>query len=118
MMDVASAQDVIGRKLHDVIHHSHPDGRPCVADDRPIYLAASQGVVKHVSEELFFPIHREPVWVEYWATPIVQDGVLQGAICTFQDISEQRHVGLGRIDATGETLVIDRDWAAGPLSSS
>lgn len=161
MMGFKHEEDVIGHKLHNLIHHSHPDGSVYLAAQCPIYLAASEGVAAHVREEQFFPVDGEPVWVEYWATPVTQDGVLQGAICTFSDISEQRQqddvrrgverrrsalldladtlrnmddlaamsavaadivgktldvsaAGFGRIDAAGETLVIDRDWVSDP----
>ena len=159
MMGYADAKDVIGRKLHDVIHHSHPDGSRYSVDDCPIYRAARTGEACHVEEELFFPIAGTPLWVTYRATPIVQDGEQRGAICTFQDIGEKRSgerqrrgaeerraallqlgdalrnmedaaamagaaaetvgrtlaldaAGFGRIDASGETLLIDRDWTA------
>ncbi|QJE01380.1 PAS domain S-box protein [Massilia forsythiae] len=90
MMGFARVEDVVGSRLHDLIHHSHPGGAPYAEADCPIYLAASAGIPAHVKEELFFPLHGAPLWVEYRATPILQDGVLQGAICTFQDVSEQR----------------------------
>lgn len=161
MMGFANARDVIGRRLHDVIHHSHVDGSPYPEAECPIYVAARDGTPAHVTEELFFPIDREPLWVEYRATPIVQDGKLQGAICTFEDITERRQrafeqaaaearraallslsdtlrnmdkpatmaaaaaevvghtlgvsaAGYGWIDATDQTLLIERDWAVAP----
>jgi len=89
MMGFAQAEDAIGRKLHDVIHHSHPDGSHYPVVDCPIYTAASIGVAQHVAQEQFFPIEGPPVWAEYWATPIVENGELKGAICTFQDITER-----------------------------
>jgi PAS domain S-box-containing protein len=159
MMGFADPKAVIGRKLHDIIHHSHADGRPYQAEQCPIYVAAQTGTPAYVEEELFFPIAGPPLWVTYRATPILQDGEQQGAICTFQDIGDRRSrerqrraaeerraallqlgdalrnmddadamaaaaaetvgrtllidaAGLGRIDASGETLVIDRDWTA------
>ncbi|WP_242152295.1 PAS domain S-box protein [Sphingomonas sp. BAUL-RG-20F-R05-02] len=161
MMGLTSAKDVIGRRLHDIIHHTHVDGSPYPEAQCPIYRAARDGTPAHVTEELFFPIGGEPLWVEYRATPIIQDGRLGGAICTFQDISERREreakkagvearrtglltlgdalrnmecpiamaaaaaeivgrtldvsaAGFGRIDASDETLLIERDWAIAP----
>ncbi|MBJ6123475.1 PAS domain S-box protein [Sphingomonas sp. BT553] len=121
MLGFSRAQDVIGRKIHDLIHHSHPNGAAYPAAECPIYLAASQGTPMHVAEELFFPIGRDPVWVEYWATPIVEDGVLQGAICTFQDITDRREQERARQEAearraalmeVGEQLRNSEDLAA------
>ena len=90
MLGFASAGDVVGRKLHDLIHHSHPDGSAYAASECPIYIAASTGRAAHVVEEQFFPLEGPPVWVEYRATPVVRGGELQGAICTFQNINARR----------------------------
>lgn len=158
MMGFARTEAVIGRKAHNMFHHSRADGSPYSETDCPIYKAAHDGIASHVVDDWFFPPEAEPLRVEYWATPILQDNILQGAICTFQDITErcrqerlieqtqQRRmaltqlserlrnlddlgeisaiaaeivgralnvscVALGRIDATCETLVIDRDWS-------
>ena len=90
MLGFAAADDVVGRKLHDLIHHSHPDGSAYAASECPIYIAASTGRAAHVVEEQFFPLEGPPVWVEYRATPVVRGGELQGAICTFQNINARR----------------------------
>ena len=80
---------VIGHKLHDVVHHSHPDGSQYPARDCPIYQAASQGAPAVVSDEVFFRLDGSSFPVEYRAEPIVRGGKLQGAICTFRDITEK-----------------------------
>ena len=90
MMGFASEDEVVGRKLHDVIHHSHPDGMSYPAADCPIYVCARVGTRAHVSDELFFPTSGRPIAVEYWAHPIVREGVVEGAICTFLDITARK----------------------------
>ena len=89
MLGFNGRDDVIGRKLHDVIHHSHPDGRHYPSRDCPIYQAASEGRSAFVSDEMFFALDGTAIPVEYRAEPILRDGALQGAICTFTDISER-----------------------------
>lgn len=90
MMGFASEKEVIGRKLHDAIHHTHPDGRPYPVEDCPIYGCASTGRPAHISSELFFRVDGTSVPVEYWVAPIEQDGEHVGAICTILDLT-QRH---------------------------
>ena len=90
MLGFESKDAVIGRALHDVIHHSHPDGRHYDRDDCPIYRTAAAGIPAHVSDELFFRLDGTPFPVEYRAEPIFTGGVLSGAICTFTDITERR----------------------------
>ena len=87
MLGFGSQAEVIGRKLHDVIHHTHPDGSGYPSRDCPIYQAASLGRPVFVSHEFFFRVDGTVLPVEYRVEPIVRDGQLQGAICTFSDIT-------------------------------
>ena len=90
LLGFETREAVVGRKLHDVIHHSHPDGLPYPSRDCPIYQAASQGRSAFVSDELFFRLDGSSIPVEYRAEPIVVDGELLGAICTFYDIVDRK----------------------------
>ena len=89
MLGFATEDEVIGRKLHDVIHHSHPDGRPYPKSDCPVYAAASTGEPAHVTGEIFFRQDGSSFPVEYRACPLFDGGQLTGAICTFFDITER-----------------------------
>ncbi len=89
MLGFAGEDQAIGRKLHDVIHHTHPDGRPYPKADCPVYQAASTGAAAHVEGELFFRLDGSSFPVEYRASPLFEAGVLAGAICTFTDVSER-----------------------------
>ena len=83
-------QDAVGRKLHDLIHHSHPDGSDYSKADCPIYQCATYGKAAHVTDEFFFRIDGTSFPVEYRASPILQDGQPNGAICTFNDVTQRR----------------------------
>lgn len=80
----------LGHKLHDLIHHTHPDGTPYPKESCPIYQCAARGVAAHVTDEIFFRIDGTPFPVEYRASPILEDGQPNGAICTFNDVTERR----------------------------
>jgi PAS domain S-box-containing protein len=90
LMGFTREEDAVGRKLHDVIHHSHPDGSPYAVAECPIYISASSGEPRHVDDEVFFRLSGEPFPVEYWVRPIYRNGAHEGAICTFIDISARR----------------------------
>ncbi len=94
--------DVLGVKLHDIIHHSHPDGTHYNVIDCPIYKTAKGGKAAHVPYELFFRADGSAFPVEYWVSPIVRDGVLQGAICNFLDITQ-------RLKAQDKQLMLVRE---------
>ena len=90
LLGFASAADAIGHRLHDVIHHSHPDGSTYAVAHCPIYRAASSGQPAHIVDEVFHRLDGTIVPVEYRAEPIWRDGVLCGAICTIVDITVRR----------------------------
>jgi len=90
MLGFQREEDAIGKKLHDVIHHSHPDGAHYPVVDCPIYRAARDGEAAHVQDEMFFRQDGSAFPVEYRARPVWQDGRLQGAVCTFVDLTDRR----------------------------
>lgn len=89
LLGFGSKEDVLGRQLHQVIHHSHPDGSPYAVEECPIQRTATTGEPAHVEHELFFRQDGSSLPVEYRVAPLYHDNVLQGAICTFTDISER-----------------------------
>ena len=112
-------KNVIGRKLHDLIHHTHPDGSRYDKAECPIYLCASTGQPAHVEDESFYRLSGESFPVEYWVSPIFRDGVHQGAICTFQDISARKaaEAELARSEAEFRTFaqaMPNHVWASPP----
>ena len=90
MLGYKRQEEVIGKKLHDVIHHSHPDGSKYPKVDCPIYRTAQTGQPAHVDDEVFFRIDGSSFPVEYWAYPIMRDGELRGAVTTFIDITDRK----------------------------
>lgn len=90
MLGFADENEAVGRKLHDVIHNKHPDGSHYAKEDCPIYRCARDGTPAHVLFENFYRLDGTAVPVEYWVDPIMQDGELRGAVCTFADITERK----------------------------
>ncbi len=102
LLGFSETAEVIGKALHGVIHHTHPDGSPYPREDCPIYLCAQVGTETYVPEELFFRKDGTPVPVEYWVRPIYREGTLAGAICNFNDITERKQADEQRLLLIGE----------------
>ncbi len=102
--------EVLGHSLHAVIHHSHPDGSHYPAAECPVYCAASEGKPATVDDEYFFRKDGSRIPVEYRTAPIIVNGILQGAICTFVDITKRKRAAdeLKRLNATLEQRVEER----------
>jgi PAS domain S-box-containing protein len=109
-------EDVIGKRVHDIHHHSHPDGSPYPHTECPIYAALRDGEIHRVDEEVFWHVDGSPVPIEYTSTPIRQDGEIQGAVVVFRDISErreiehQREAAFQEIKQLKEQLEQERDY--------
>ena len=119
MLGFADRNAVIGRALHGLIHHSHPDGSHYAREDCPIYRAASIGTSAHIIDELFFRADGSAFPVEYRAEPIILDGVVTGAICTFVDITERKaaQAALAASEAEFRTFaqaMPNHVWASSP----
>jgi two-component system CheB/CheR fusion protein len=91
MLGFERQEEVIGKDLHAVIHPSRLDGSAYPRDDSPIVRAAKSGEPAHVEGEVFFRRDGTSFPVEYWLRPMLRSGELQGAVCTFLDVSERRH---------------------------
>lgn len=81
--------EVIGKPIHELIHHSRPDGSPYPASECKMHKAHRERQEVHVVDEVFWKKDGNALPVEYWSRPIILDGVLQGAIATFLDITER-----------------------------
>lgn len=89
MLGYACEAEVLGRRLHDEIHHSHADGSHYGVLACPIYECARTGKPAHVQGEVFFARNGRSFPVDYRVDPIWRNGELQGALCTFADSSER-----------------------------
>ena len=112
MLGFETEADAIGKKLHDLIHHSHPDGSPYPKSECPIYQCAQTGHPAHVTDEHFFRVDGSAFPVEYWVHPIERDGALQGAICTFLDVTERVAAAAAAEDAKLDAQSLERQHAA------
>jgi PAS domain S-box-containing protein len=85
-------EELIGQPSHAIWHHSKTDGSPYLEEECPIYEAYKDGVVHHVTDEIFWRKDGTGFPVEYTSTPILEDGRLIGAVVTFKDIAERKKV--------------------------
>ncbi|MEI6972382.1 MAG: PAS domain S-box protein, partial [bacterium] len=79
---------LLGRNMHLLIHHSHPNGKPMPACK--IYRAFHDNRDLHVGDEVFWKADGTSFPAEYWSSPQVVDGKVCGAVVVFTDISERK----------------------------
>ena len=101
LLGYTDSSEMVGRPLHDIIHHSQADGSPYPAHLCPIVMAANLGTPASVMGDVFFKKDGTRLPVDYRAQPVWRNGVLQGAVCVFVDISER---AAGKLMAAGKEM--------------
>jgi len=85
--------ELLGKPSHLTWHHTKSDGSPYPAETCPIYKAYKDGLVHQGNEEVFWKKNGTSFPAQYTSTPIWDDqGVLAGAVVTFQDITEKKRM--------------------------
>lgn len=86
------ADELLGRNMHQMIHHSRSDGSPYPLDECPIYAAVVTGEGCLLEDETLWRADGTPFPVEYSSYPIVEEEGIVGAVVSFVDISERRRI--------------------------
>lgn len=84
------AHELVGRPLHDLIHHTHPDGKPHPITECPIARALSEGGSARVDDDVFWRKDGTAVPVSYSVSPVTLHGGVLGAVVTYRDITERK----------------------------
>lgn len=90
MLGYDKPEQLIGRNMHDLIHHTHDDGTPFEKCDCLVFLAFQQGEGTHVDDEVLWKADGTSFPAEYWSYPIFRKGEIAGSVVTFFDITERR----------------------------
>ncbi|MEK6249912.1 MAG: PAS domain S-box protein, partial [Planctomycetales bacterium] len=92
MLGYKEADDLIGNNMHDLIHHTRPDGTPDPINECRIYEGFRRIEGTHVDDEVLWRADGTSFSAEYWSYPVHHQGELIGSVVTFLDISERREM--------------------------
>ena len=84
------AEELTGQPVHNLIHHSRPDGTPYPVEDCPMRRAYTDGTVHQIDDEALWRKDGTGFAVEYSATPIRKQDQVVGAVVTFGDITARK----------------------------
>ncbi len=110
------ADELVGKDMHTIVHHTRHDGTHYPHQDCPIYTAFRDGAVHQVDNEVFWHRSGRPVWVEYTSTPIRDRGVVVGAVIVFRDVSHRREAeeklraALAEVDSLRQRLELENAY--------
>jgi len=85
-----SENELLGKNMHDLIHHTKIDGSDYPWDECVAHRAFLDGKQTHSDNELFWHRDGSSFYAECWSYPIVQNEKVTGAVVTFLDITQRR----------------------------
>ena len=86
----ASADELLGRNMHEVIHHTRPDGSFYPVQSCPLLGTLTTGHPVRLENELLWRKDGTSFFAEYSAFPMRDRGEMVGSVITFNDLSAQR----------------------------
>lgn len=91
MLGYREAADLLGRNIHDLAHHTRPDGRPYPSNECVVGLATQRGEGAHSDQDFHWRADGSSFPVEYWSHPIRRGGEVVGAVVTVIDITARKY---------------------------
>jgi len=90
LLGYETAEELLGRHIHELIHHSHPDGSLYPHEQCRAYQAHIENCECRVDDEVFWRSDGSSFPVEYCSYPLRRNDEVIGSVVTFQNISERR----------------------------
>ncbi|GAV19406.1 two-component system, chemotaxis family, CheB/CheR fusion protein [Mariprofundus micogutta] len=85
-----NAEQLLGKNMHALVHHTHPDGTPYEPQSCHIMRSFHQKTRVYKRDEVFWRRDGSSFPVEYWSHPVFDGDETIGCVVTFLDISELR----------------------------
>ncbi len=99
MLGYSSLDELIGKNMHNLIHHSRNDGTPYPVKDCRIYQAIVRGEGFHADDEVLWRADGTCFPAEYWSYPVRRNNEVVGAVMTFFDITKRRQAEEGLLQS-------------------
>ena len=90
LLGYSSADELVGRNLHALIHHSRRDGSPSPREACGVSRTLHAGAGHHGADDVLWRADGTPLEVEWWSYPMSRGGTRVGAVVTFVDVGERK----------------------------
>jgi len=108
-----SESQLVGKNIHQVIHHTRVDGTPYPIEDCPILNTVRTGTSAHLDDELLWRADGGSFHAEYWSNPQLKGEQVVGAVVAFVDITSR----LGAAEALRKSEEkFSKAFAGGPMA--
>jgi PAS domain S-box-containing protein len=90
MLGYETADELVGRNVHHMVHHHYPDGRVYPVHDCSVYNVFWHNRPFSNKADHVFRKDGSFFYAEMSAQPILHDGQSRGAVVTFRDVTQAR----------------------------
>jgi len=108
--------ELLGQPIHDLSHHTKPDGQPYPSSECPIYLAFKEGRAYHADNEIFWRKDGTSFPVEYTSTPIREGDRVVGTVVVIKDITERKQAEEAKLRFEAQLRQAQKMEAIGTLA--
>jgi PAS domain S-box-containing protein len=98
-------EEVLGKNMHHLIHHSRADGTFLPAEECRIYRALRTGEANHVDDEVLWRANGTSFPAEYWSHPQRRGQEIIGAVVAFFDITERKAAEAALASVSGRLIM-------------
>lgn len=119
-----TADELLGKNIHEYHHHSHENGEPYPVEECEIYNTMRDGEKRRITNEVFWRKDGSFFPVEYTSTPVYKKGKLIGAVAVFRDVSQQKltdynlREALKKVNELSEKLIEENTYLQDEINES
>jgi PAS domain S-box-containing protein len=84
------SEELLGRNMHELIHHHYPDGRHFPDEECPIYDVVRSNKALRQATDTMFRKNGSSFIAEISAQPVAVEGCVVGVVVTFREVTELR----------------------------
>src|SRR5579863_2708128 len=111
-------EDLLGRRLHEMIHHTDAAGQPYPASKCPVHVTLQEARFCRIDDEFLFRADGSRFPVEYSSYPIFDQGVLRGAVVTFADTSGRKKIEAALRESEARYITLFNNISEGVYQTS
>lgn len=94
-----SADELLGKSVHDLTHHTRPDGSHYPADECLNYRVMQNGQASSASDDLYWRKDGTSFPVEFRSSPMIDQGKITGLVIAFTDITQRKETEAAFMEA-------------------
>jgi PAS domain S-box-containing protein len=83
-------EELVGKNMHDLVHHHYPDGREFPGEECPIHQVLRKNNALRQLTDTMFRKDGSAFVAELSAQPVLVEGEVVGVVVTFRDVTEGR----------------------------